>query len=354
MQMEKQHRSDRTAHQLPSGNWRVQLILGYDENGKRKVKSFTAPTDWEAMKAAYEYEQGVIEQKEHITVKQAIRNYIDDRKNLIAPTTLDNYECMLKTRFKSIHNIDIHDLTHTDIQRAINKDAEKAGYSLIKSALTFMRSALAVYGVKVDGVKKFTLPQKPPPKGELPTARQIREIVKGTNLELPIMLSMCGGGMRISELRGLQYRDITTDKNGKHSILIRRAKNYINSKGKDALQNRNKTEDSTREVFIPEEVYQLIMNKEHSAETDFIITENYHAIYERYKRRMKKHGLNIRLHDLRAIFATTMQDEGISEDVTEKLGGWSNSTVMRKVYIRTTRKQVLEGMSAFEKAVFND
>ena len=128
--------SNRTAHQLPSGNWRVQLILGHDEKGKRIVKSFTAPTDWEAMKLAHDFEKGLIDEKEHITVKQALENYINDRRNLIAPTTLNNYECILKNRFKSIHNIDIHDLTHRDIQKAINADADKAGYALLKTALS--------------------------------------------------------------------------------------------------------------------------------------------------------------------------------------------------------------------------
>ena len=351
MQMEK-HRKDYKAHQLPSGNWRVLLILGYDENGKRKTKSFTAPTDWEALKKAAEYENGVREQREHMTVKQAIRNYIDDRKNLIAPTTLNNYEYILKKRFTTIQNIDIHDLTARDIQRAINADAEDVGYAIIKTALAVLRSALAVYGVKVESPTHYRLPQKPPPKGELPTAKQIREIVTGTNIELPVMLSMCCGGMRVSEVRGLQYRDITTDDKGQHFVCICRVRNFSN--GHDVLQNRNKTADSTRTVPMPDDVYSLVMAQEHSADTDFVVDVQYGTLKKRYKTLMSKHGYNLKFHDLRKIFATTMRDIGVPLEVVEKMGGWSNSTVLRQVYIRTTKKQVLDGMSAFENAVFND
>ena len=43
------------ATQLPSGKYRVQVLAGHDENGKRIIKSFTAEREWEALKMADEY-----------------------------------------------------------------------------------------------------------------------------------------------------------------------------------------------------------------------------------------------------------------------------------------------------------
>ena len=43
------------AKQLPSGNYRTQVIAGYDEKGKRIVKSFTADTEQESLRLAWEY-----------------------------------------------------------------------------------------------------------------------------------------------------------------------------------------------------------------------------------------------------------------------------------------------------------
>ena len=43
------------AKQLPTGNFRVQVVAGYDDNGKRIVKSFTAEKEWEALKMASDF-----------------------------------------------------------------------------------------------------------------------------------------------------------------------------------------------------------------------------------------------------------------------------------------------------------
>jgi hypothetical protein len=37
------------AKKLPSGNYRVQVVVGHDANGKRIVKSFTAEEEWTAL-----------------------------------------------------------------------------------------------------------------------------------------------------------------------------------------------------------------------------------------------------------------------------------------------------------------
>lgn len=51
------------AKKLPSGNWRVQLFVGVDENGKRKYESFTATTakaaELMAAQRASELERGI-------------------------------------------------------------------------------------------------------------------------------------------------------------------------------------------------------------------------------------------------------------------------------------------------------
>ena len=49
-----------SARKLPSGNYRVNLFIGM-ENGKRKYKSFTAPTKKEAELLAAQYN---VERKE--------------------------------------------------------------------------------------------------------------------------------------------------------------------------------------------------------------------------------------------------------------------------------------------------
>ena len=57
------------AQKLPSGKWRVQILLGHDEEGKRIMKSISANTEWEALKLASEFTDSPPEYDiEHMTV----------------------------------------------------------------------------------------------------------------------------------------------------------------------------------------------------------------------------------------------------------------------------------------------
>ena len=76
------------AKQLPSGNYRVQVIDGYDDNGKRQVKSFTAETEWEALKMADDYKKGLYKKPCEMTVYEALEKYIESRDNILSPSTI--------------------------------------------------------------------------------------------------------------------------------------------------------------------------------------------------------------------------------------------------------------------------
>jgi hypothetical protein len=71
-----------TPKKLPSGNWRVQVFVGYDENGKRIKKSFTAPTKKEASYLASDF---IINKKKKATDKtllEAIDEYLELKSNV--------------------------------------------------------------------------------------------------------------------------------------------------------------------------------------------------------------------------------------------------------------------------------
>lgn len=338
------------AKRLPSGNYRVQVADGYDENGKRIVKSFTAPTDWEAIKLAEDYKNGIENNREHMTVKQAVEAYIDSRNSIISPTTLHDYQTILKNRLTSIHNIDIHELTKLDVQKAINNEVSRGlGYKSLKNALALYRSSLACYGVTIAPTQKFTLPQKKAEKGDLPSLEKVVPIIIGSSVELPCLLSLLCGGLRISEVRGLQYRDITTDEEGTHFLHVNRVRVCIN--GHDEVKDDAKTVESARDVPVCDYVYRLIVNKPHNSDTDFIVDENYGAIKRRFDRLMKKNGIDMTFHDLRKEFATTMNGLGVQKEVLQMLGGWSNSSVLDSVYIRTPRQQLTDSMKLLDNYV---
>ena len=150
-------------------------------------------------------------------------------------------------------------------------------------------------------------------------------------------------------MRGLQFGDIYEDENGRY-IKVRRTRVCIN--GHDTIQNRNKTELSTRDVPIPDYIYNLIQQIPHVSDEEFIVNENYGALKRRYDRLLKKHGLKMTFHDLRAQFATTMNGLGVQKEILEKLGGWANSKVLDAVYIRTPKQRVRDSLKIFDNYMY--
>ena len=94
---------DMKARKLPSGNWRVQLYCGKDENGKRIVESFTAPTKKEAERMAATFD-GDRKQRAadraagRITLAQAMDAFIETcRATGKSPATINAYCSMRRT-----------------------------------------------------------------------------------------------------------------------------------------------------------------------------------------------------------------------------------------------------------------
>ena len=331
--------------QLPSGSWRTQVRYTDKEGNKRK-KSITAPTQWEVIKLTEDFRNGVYIEATKTTVRQAIQNYIDCRRELRSPSTIRGYECILQTRLQHIMNMDAQALKKADINMAIAKDASRGlSYKSIKEAVALLRSALSEIDITIPPVNKYTMPPKSPPKGELPDLQTVLDILIGSSVELPSLLALWCGGMRMSEVRGLQYRDITTDKDGNHYVYINRVKLSIS--GVDHVRDVNKTEQSTRTVPLPEYLYNMIVNKPHASDKDFIVDEKYTTIKQRYDRLMKKNGIHMTFHDLRAQFATTMNSLGVDKIILQKMGGWSNSQVLDKVYIRTPQQEINDSMKLY-------
>lgn len=321
------------AKKLPSGNFRVQIVIGYDANGRRITKSFTAPTPWEAMKAADEFQKTHGLYNEDITVSECMGQYIESRRNSLAPSTIRGYEIIRNTRLQMIKDVKCKELTKNQIQFAVNEDAQKLSRKSIKSALSFLKSALSMIEIDIS-VKGIAVPQATDKDIELPAVDEIIRLIKGTNIELPCLLAMWLS-LRISEIRGLKFKDISED--GRY-ISVRRTKVYVN--GKDCVREQTKTEKSKRINRLPGYIYDLIQQVPHTSDEDYIVPYGYQAISGPFKRLMKSIGYDdISFHKLRHEFATTLNELHIPDEYIQKLGGWSTDNVMKAVYTHTRKSK---------------
>ena len=328
------------ATQLPSGNWRVQIFLGVGEDGKKRKKSFTAPTRWEAEKKAAEYVENEAAAQSRFTVAQALRGYIDLKRNILSPSTVRGYEIILTNRLQSVMCIDIHELDSFAMQRAINEDAATKSPKSISEAKNLIVTALKLYGVQLT--LNITMPPKTPKIKELPTAEQVITMIRGTDIELPCMLAMWLS-LRMSEVRGLQFGDI---KNG--VLTIQRSKLYLG--GADVIRNANKTYSSTRRLYVPAYIQSLIDAVPHESEEDFIVPQNYQLIKKHLRKLAVKNGYQLTFHDLHHLNASIMLMLGIPDKYAMERGGWSTNTTLKSVYQHTfseERRRVDEQIDNF-------
>lgn len=335
-----------TIQQLPSGNWRAQFyVIGQD--GKRHRRSVTAPTRWEAERLAAEYTERAEYDATHFTVAQALRGYIDLKKNVLSPSTLRGYDGILQRRFQSIMHIDIHELTSFNLQKAINEDALTVGHKTLSEAKNLLVTALRLYGVKLD--LNVTLPPKKPNIKNLPTPAQVVAMVRGTDIELPCPLALWLS-LRVSEVRGLQFGDL---KDG--VLTIRRSKLYLG--GEDVVRDVNKTFTSTRQLVLPAYLLRLIEAVPHESEIDYIVPVNYQIIRKHLKKLAEANGYTLTFHDLRHLNASVMLMLGIPDKYAMERGGWATNTTLKNVYQHTfdeERRKVDEQIDGFFQSLLGE
>lgn len=307
-----------------------------------------AETEWEALKLTDDYKKGYVlgTKSKNMTVYQAFTQYIESRNNILSPSTIRGYRIIRDTRLQLIREMHITELKLSDIQRAVNHDSGRLSRKSIKSSVGLLKSVLSMQDIDMN-LRKITLPQAKNTKKPIPNAEEVLKIVVGTEQELPCLLAMWLS-LRVSEVRGLQFRDISDD--GRY-ITIRRARMCLD--GKDVLREQNKTAESTRTNMLPPYILKLIRKVSHENDTDFIVSLSYYYIQTHFKKLMESNGFDISFHKLRHEFATTLNDLGIPSDYIQKLGGWSTDNVMKSVYTHTTASKEQEYQSVID-AYFNN
>lgn len=338
------------AKKLPSGNYRVQVVAGYETDGKRIVKSFTADTEWEAIRLAEQFKQHRDETTDkNITVSVAMEAYIESRMNVAEKTTIRGYKQIHQHCFKCIMGMRLASLRAIDIQRAINAESARVGPKYVKNAYGLLKSVLKMYETDIN-LSGIHLPKLVKQEKTLPDFETVFNIVKGTPVELPVLLASWLS-LRIGEVVGLQFQDVDFSE---HILKIRRT--IIQTDTGYEVREGCKTEKSKRDLMIPEYLFELIRNVEHEKPTDFIVPMTRKAVYSRFKRLMEKNGINITFHDLRHLNASVMLMLGIPDKYAMERGGWATDYVLKSVYQQTfsdERKRVDAVIDSYFNGIIN-
>lgn len=307
------------AKKLPSGNWRVQASC----NGERR--SFTAPTKKEAELLALEFQNGKkTTPTDARTVGECIDDYIDSKRNVLSPSTIDGYERCKKNNLLPLCDVPLKKITPLVIQKHINVLSADKSPKTVRNAHGLLASALKIYAPEI--ILNTTLPAKQKKIKQLPTVEELLPVIIGSEIELPCLLALwCG--LRMSEIRGLKKSDIKDGVMHVHSTVV-------TVDGEHVAKNSTKTYDSTRLIRLPEHLQSLITALPEEQEEITLLTGQ--AIYKRFSRLLEHHGIqHMTFHDLRHLNASTMLALGVPDKYAMERGGWSSPNIMKSVYQHT-------------------
>lgn len=330
------------AKKLPSGSWRCRA---YDNNTK-KVKSFTAATKKEAEYLANEWLTGrkkvPLEDK---TVKQCMSEYIDMKRFILSPKTIDGYETQLDRYYdENFLSLRLSTLNSLTIQREIDRMSSVYSPKTVHNAHGLLSATLRTFFPDVR--YSITLPKIQKRTRELPTAEQIIPLFIGTDVELPVLLAVWLG-LRMGEILGLKKSDFRDDR-----VIVKNTVVRLKG-GKRIEKDSAKTVESRRSLNIPPEIMQLI----EQLPTERITELNDSKIYEHYIKIMRAAGFSdVTFHDLRHVNASTMLKLGIPDKYAMERGGWSTTATLKRVYQETfseERKKVDQKIDRHFSEIYN-
>lgn len=320
-----------TAKQLPSGNWRCRVYVGKDASGKGIYKSVTKKTEKQCIKEALELQEHYREVAGNsgaMTLDEAIQDYISKRDHILSPATIRGYDQIRRNRFQPEMGRKVSKIKQQDWQTAINREAKTCSPKTLANAWGLISTITNEYcGVKY----KVTLPQAEQFKGQALTASEaarLLHVVKGTDLEIPILLAVWLG-LRRSEIIALKWKDYNSRR---RTIHIHAAK--VPNKDGVMVEKGTKTTASTRTLHVSEYLAEVLDSTPRKSE--YIVALAPETIGKWLKRYCKKADVPVvRLHDLRHTNASFMLALKFPNKYSMKRGGWSNESTLRKVYQHT-------------------
>ena len=330
------------AKKLPSGNWRARLFIGDDENGKHHYKSFTAKTKREAERMAINYvESHSIQEK--IRFSDALDDYLDQKSNVLSPSTLRGYNQMRKY-YDPITDMDISDINQNVVTQFINKFSGNHSPKTVRNCYSLL---CAVIRAKIPDISfNVTMPQKEVLQYYIPKDAELQSLLSYTkerNRDLYIAILLASTGtLRRSEVCGLSADDVDGCIVHVHNVMV------LNKNREWVLKSVAKNNTSDRYIEYPQKVIDELPKE------GMLCNINPDRVSVEFHRTLERIGLpNFRFHDLRHYAATIMHAMNIPEAYIMERGGWKTNTVLNQVY-RGTRSDFSKKYSDKTNSYFDN
>ena len=323
------------AKKLPSGSWRVQVYDYTDADGRRHYESFTSDDKAEAEYQAAEFSRDKKRKRipRNLTLSEAIDEYIRIKDSVLSPTTISGYKKIKRNNLQVIMSVPLKKITPELVQQVINDEAKKTsrrGKPMSPKSIANIHGLLAsVLGMFCPDLHLSTkLPAKIKKFKELLPPEIIFDVVRGTEIELPVLLAMWLS-FSMSEIRGIKKSSIA---NG----YIRIQGVIVDVDNKPTPKEATKAFARTRQLQIPAYINTLIEAAMSKTEGEYLIPMSGQAIYKRFSRLLEKANLpHMTFHELRHVNASVMLQLGVPDKYAMERGGWSSTKTMKTIYQHT-------------------
>ncbi|MBR0139438.1 MAG: tyrosine-type recombinase/integrase [Firmicutes bacterium] len=336
------------AKKTPSGSWRVQVYDYTDQQGKKHVKSFTASTKAQAELMAAEFartKRTRASEASKGTVGALIDKYIELCGPVLSPSTLTAYKRIRAHAFPTLMETQASKLNAAAVQKAINAETQRTGEATGKplSAKTIKNEWGLVSAALAELTGMRFAPKLPTyqvvPK-DLPEPAAVMAAVRGSDVELPVLLALCLS-LTISEIRGLKCSDVAGG-----TLTIRRV--IVDTDAGPVVKETGKTATRLRKLVIPRFLRELVestvpyIKYAQGGSDGFLEPRSRAAIYGRFQTEMRRAGLKISFHGLRALNASAMLALGVPDKYAMERGGWRTPHVMKAHYQQTLSQERLD------------
>lgn len=361
-----------SVRKLPNGRWEVRVSHGYRMDGRPRVLRDVCDTEQDAKARAYEL---ALELGRDVnldfgrTLAQVWRAYLQDRKGVLAGTTMDAYTWHMESVIlPALGNEDVSRITHASIQSLLSS----LSHGVAAKTRTVLSSVLTwavkheMLGENVMRRADFELPQRvvagdfdADPFAAIEGTRDVWSVqtvlecfgrIRGLPLE-PVWLACVGAGLRVEEALALRKMDVRRVQIGER-LVVQVAVHAATTKV-DARKG-TKTSRSVRIAAVMEpfgsRFWELVESLPEPASVVCDVSaanqnkrwRSYFDEPPEYHKRMAEsrkvagrlHGLPyIPLSRMRATHETIMQEAGVLDSLNAAVHGHSQA-VSRKYYMR--------------------
>ena len=335
------------AQTTKSGNWRVRVYDGRDDNGKQKFVSFTGPTKEEVEYKAAVYHKMYKGSESQLTFCGALNNYISDRENVLSPNTLREYRRAQRTFEEcSFGLLALYKITAIDIQTYINKYSVSRAPKTVRNHYGLISSVLKYY--RPDFMPNIKLPQANRVEIQIPTESEIDSIiayarVRSPEMVIPIMLASFGP-LRRGEICCLTKKDISK------SGVVHVSKSMAFTEDGEWVVKNPKSYSGDRYVPLPDFVYDEIKKIDGTNITHLSPEDITHKFWHITKNAT---GKIYRFHDLRHFCASTLASSGMSNAAIIQRCGWKNDKILIERY-RHALKEKTDTENALANNIFTE